>query len=56
MFLPYDNLNHIIIKLKMKKSLLLYAFIILVLMNIFTYMFYSKEVAFEQSRYEEIRN
>jgi hypothetical protein len=50
---PYDNLNHIIIKLKMKKSLLLYAFIILLLMNIFTYMFYSKEVAFEQSRWKK---
>ena len=38
----------------MKKSLLLYAFIILVLMNVFTYMFYSKEVAFEQGRYEKV--
>lgn len=37
----------------MKKSLLLYAFIILVLMNVFTYSFYSKEVAYEQNRYEK---
>ncbi|MEZ7499709.1 hypothetical protein QO200_13290 [Flavobacterium sp. Arc3] len=37
----------------MKKSFLLYAFIILVLMNVFTYSFYSKEVAYEQSRYEK---
>ncbi|SDW37694.1 hypothetical protein [Flavobacterium degerlachei] len=38
----------------MKKSLLLYAFIILVLMNLFTYMFYSKEVAFQEERYEKV--
>jgi hypothetical protein len=38
----------------MKKSFLLYAFILLVLMNIFTYMFYSKEVAFEQERYQRV--
>lgn len=37
----------------MKKSFLLYAFIILVLMNVFTYSFYSSEVAFEQNRYEK---
>jgi hypothetical protein len=37
----------------MKKSFLLYAFIILVLMNVFTYSFYSSEVAFEQKRYEK---
>jgi hypothetical protein len=37
----------------MKKSFLLYAFILLILMNVFTYMFYSKEVAFEQNRYEK---
>lgn len=37
----------------MKKSFLLYALIITVLMNVFTYMFYSKEVAFEQNRYEK---
>jgi len=36
----------------MKKSFLLYAFIILVLINIFTYMFYSKQLAFEQKRYD----
>jgi hypothetical protein len=56
MFLPYDNLNHIIIKLKMKKSLLLYAFIYYsLLMNIFTYMFIAKKLI-RQSRYEKIRN
>lgn len=37
----------------MKKSFLLYAFILLVLINIFTYMFLSKEVKFEQNRYEK---
>ncbi|MCV9926978.1 hypothetical protein OIU83_04915 [Flavobacterium sp. LS1R49] len=35
----------------MKKSLLLYLFILAILMNVFTYMFYSKEVKFEQDRY-----
>lgn len=38
----------------MKKSFLLYAFILLVLMNIFTFMFYSKQVAFEQERYDKV--
>lgn len=37
----------------MKKSFTLYAFIVLVLINIFTYMFLSKEVEFEQNRYEK---
>lgn len=37
----------------MKKSFLLYAFILLVLINVFTYMFLSKEVEFEQNRYEK---
>jgi hypothetical protein len=37
----------------MKKSLLLYLFILAMLMNIFTYMFYSKEVAYEQNRYKK---
>lgn len=37
----------------MKKSLLLYLFLLAVLMNIFTYMFYSKEVKFEKERYEK---
>ncbi|AOZ98396.1 hypothetical protein [Flavobacterium commune] len=37
----------------MKKSFTLYAFILLVLINIFTYMFLSKEVKFEQNRYEK---
>jgi hypothetical protein len=37
----------------MKKSFLLYAFILIILMNIFTYMFYSKEVVYEQDRYQK---
>lgn len=37
----------------MKKSLLLYAFILIALLNIYTYMFLSKEVEFEQHRYEK---
>lgn len=36
----------------MKKSFLLYAFILLVLINVFTYSFLSNEVKFEQDRYE----
>ena len=32
----------------MKRSFLLYAFILLVLMNIFTYAYYSKEAEFEK--------
>lgn len=35
----------------MKKSLLLYLFILAILLNIFTYMFLSKEVKFEQNKY-----
>ena len=38
----------------MKKSLFLYLFILSVLMTIFTYMFLSKEVAFEQNRYKKV--
>lgn len=38
----------------MKRSFLLYAFILLILINIFTYAFYSKEVEFEQTRYERV--
>ncbi|WPR73024.1 hypothetical protein SLW70_07865 [Flavobacterium sp. NG2] len=38
----------------MKRSFLLYAFILLILINIFTYAFYSKEVEFEQARYERV--
>jgi hypothetical protein len=38
----------------MKKSLLLYLFILAVLFNVFTYMYYSKELAFQQSRYVKI--
>jgi len=37
----------------MKKSLLLYLFILAILLNVFTYMFYSKEVAFEQNKYKK---
>lgn len=37
----------------MKKSLMLYLFILALLMNVFTYMFLSKEVEFEQGRYEK---
>lgn len=37
----------------MKKSFLLYAFILLVLINVFTYSFLSNEVKFEQKRYEK---
>lgn len=37
----------------MKKSFLLYAFILLVLINVFTYSFLSNEVKFEQNRYEK---
>jgi hypothetical protein len=38
----------------MKRSFLLYSFILLVLINIFTYSYYSKEAAFEKSRYERV--
>jgi len=37
----------------MKKSLMLYLFILAILMNVFTYMFYSKEVKFEKERYDK---
>ena len=37
----------------MKKSFFLYAFILVALMNVFTYMFLSKEVEFEQNRFEK---
>lgn len=36
----------------MKKSLFLYLFIIAVLMALFTYAFYSKQLKFEQQRFE----
>lgn len=39
----------------MKKSLFLYLFIIAVLMNVFTYMFYSKQAAFDAKRYTDMR-
>lgn len=38
----------------MKKSLLLYLFILAVLFNVFTYMFYSKQVKFEQESYKKL--
>ncbi|SEF85458.1 hypothetical protein [Flavobacterium urumqiense] len=38
----------------MKRSLMLYLIILIVLMNIYTYMFLSKEVAFEQDRYTKV--
>ena len=38
----------------MKKSLFLYLFIIAILMNVFTYMFFSKETVFEQERYKKL--
>ena len=37
----------------MKKSLMLYLFLLAILMNIFTYMFYSREKKFEQERYDK---
>lgn len=37
----------------MKKSLFLYLLILAVLMNVFTYMYYSKRVAFEESQFEK---
>jgi hypothetical protein len=38
----------------MKRSLMLYLIILIILMNIYTYMFLSKEVAFEQDRYTKV--
>lgn len=38
----------------MKKSLFLYLFIIAVLINVFTYMYFSKETAFEKGRYDKM--
>lgn len=37
----------------MKKSFFLYAFILVALLNVFTYMFLSKEVEFEQNRFDK---
>ncbi|HEY6143518.1 MAG TPA: hypothetical protein VIV55_08920 [Flavobacterium sp.] len=34
----------------MKKSLLLYLFILVLLLNVFTYMYFSKQLAFEQEK------
>ena len=36
----------------MKKSLFLYLFILAVLMNIFTYMYYSKKATFEETHFD----
>lgn len=38
----------------MKKSLVLYLFILALLFNVFTYMYYNKEVTFQKSRYEKM--
>jgi hypothetical protein len=38
----------------MKRSFLLYAFILLVLINVFTYAYYNSEVKFEQERYTRV--
>jgi len=38
----------------MKKSLFLYLFILAILMNVFTYMYFSKETAFERERNEKL--
>jgi hypothetical protein len=38
----------------MKKSLLLYLFILALLFTVFTYAYYSKQVAFEQEKYERL--
>ena len=38
----------------MKRSLLLYAFILLVLTNLYTYVYLSKEVEFEQTRFKKL--
>ena len=38
----------------MKKSLLLYGFILAVLFNIYTYMFLNKEVKFEQEKFTKV--
>lgn len=35
----------------MKKSLLLYLFILVLLFNVFTYMYFSKELTFEQNKF-----
>ncbi|RED26469.1 hypothetical protein BD847_0388 [Flavobacterium cutihirudinis] len=37
----------------MKKSLMLYLFILAILMNLFTYSFYSGELKFQQERYDK---
>jgi hypothetical protein len=38
----------------MKRSLFLYLFIIALLFNVFTYMYYSKQAAFENERYKKL--
>ncbi len=37
----------------MKKSLLLYLFILVILMNVFTYMYFSKQLTFEQDHFNK---
>ena len=37
----------------MKKSLLLYLFILVLLLNVFTYMYFSKELAFEKDKVQK---
>lgn len=39
----------------MRKSLLLYLFILAVLFNVYTYVFLNKQVLFEQERYEKLK-
>ncbi len=39
----------------MKKSLMLYLFILAVLFNIYTYMYYSKQLKFENERYDKLK-
>lgn len=38
----------------MKKSFLLYLFILVLLMNVFTYMYFSKELNFEQNKFANL--
>lgn len=42
----------------MKKSLFLYLFILVLLFNVFTYMYFSKQLAFEKDRFDkmEVKN
>ena len=40
----------------MKKSFLLYLFILVLVFNIFTYAYYSKQVDFQNSQIEKLKN